>query len=142
MCATACAIVTDVDPSSGSVRVRTDRGTEHDLPREYVKDNLDHAYALTVHAAQGTTVSEAYVLASDASRLAEWGYVALSRARDRTHIYVLDTTQARDLSALEPPTAKPTIDDLAAGLGRPAAEPMALDQLPRHRPPPVPEIDM
>ena len=45
-------------------------------------------YALTGHAAQGVTVDRAFVLGSGDARLQEWGYVALSRAREETRLYV------------------------------------------------------
>jgi hypothetical protein len=69
------------------------------------------------------------------------GYVALSRAREATYIYVLDTTEAREVGAVEPAIAKPTIDDLALGMGRPAAAPLALDQV-VPKSPPAPELEI
>jgi hypothetical protein len=54
----------------------------------YVEDgHLDHGYALTVHKAQGTTVDRAFVLATE-SLTKEAGYVALSRARARSELFV------------------------------------------------------
>jgi ATP-dependent exoDNAse (exonuclease V) alpha subunit len=52
--------------------------------------DLDHAYALTGHAAQGATVERAFVLLPDAGALREWGYVACSRARADTHVYLCE----------------------------------------------------
>ena len=49
-------------------------------------DHLDHAYALTVHRVQGATVDTAHVFADGGGR--ELAYVAMSRARARTHVYV------------------------------------------------------
>ena len=48
---------------------------------------LGHAYALTVHKAQGLTVERAFVLASE-SLTQEAGYVAMSRAREVTELFV------------------------------------------------------
>lgn len=48
---------------------------------------IDHAYALSVHKAQGMTVDQAFVLTSDLMVDREWSYVAASRARYRTHFY-------------------------------------------------------
>lgn len=58
--------------------------------------HLDHAYALTVHRAQGATYDRAHVLAAGGGR--ELAYVALSRARDHTAVYVTadDLDQALD----------------------------------------------
>ena len=48
---------------------------------------IDHAYAISVHKAQGMTVDQAFVLSSDAMIDREWSYVAVSRAREQTHFY-------------------------------------------------------
>lgn len=48
---------------------------------------IDHAYAISVHKAQGMTVDQAFVLSSDAMMDREWSYVAASRAREQTHFY-------------------------------------------------------
>lgn len=50
-------------------------------------ESIDHAYALSVHKAQGMTVDQAFVLSSDLMVDREWSYVAASRARHRTHFY-------------------------------------------------------
>jgi hypothetical protein len=47
-----------------------------------------HGYAVTGHAGQGATVARAFVLGRDEGQLQEWGYVALSRARETTRLYV------------------------------------------------------
>jgi hypothetical protein len=59
-------------------------------------EHLDHAYAVTVHRAQGATYDRAHVLAAGGGR--ELGYVALSRARDGTTIHATadDLDQAVD----------------------------------------------
>jgi Ti-type conjugative transfer relaxase TraA len=58
------------------------------LPATYVEDgHLAHGYAVTVHKAQGATVDRAFVLATD-SLTREAGYVAMSRARSGTELFV------------------------------------------------------
>jgi hypothetical protein len=58
------------------------------LPATYLEaGHLGHAYALTVHKAQGLTVERAFVLATE-SLTKEAGYVALSRARQGTDLFV------------------------------------------------------
>jgi len=121
--------VEGVDQVTQTVQVRTDGGDLVELPATYSAHHLDHAYALTVHAAQGATVAEAFVLASDQGRLAEWGYVALSRAREQTQLYVLEAREPCSLGPLEPAPLRPSLDDLAAGLAVPAAEPLATEQV-------------
>jgi hypothetical protein len=84
-----CATVEALDPGRGTLRIATDRGPVVELGRRYTEaGNLRHAYALTGHAAQGLTVQRAFVLGSGEARLQEWGYVALSRARAETRLYV------------------------------------------------------
>jgi hypothetical protein len=58
------------------------------LPERYLAaGHLAHAYALTVHKAQGATVDRAFVLATE-SLTREAGYVAMSRARRGSELFV------------------------------------------------------
>ncbi|MGI8479613.1 MAG: MobF family relaxase, partial [Gaiellaceae bacterium] len=78
-----------VDLDQRTLIVSTDRGPTVELSRRYLETgNVRHAYALTGHAAQGLTVERAFVLGAGEARLQEWGYVALSRARAQTRLYV------------------------------------------------------
>ncbi len=80
-------VVTAVGGADG-LRLRTDEGDEVLLPREYAAAGyLDHAYAMTVHKAQGTTTECALVLADEAA-FREWAYVALSRGRTENRLYM------------------------------------------------------
>jgi hypothetical protein len=88
-----------------------------------------HAYALTGHGSQGLTVERAFVLGSDAGRLQEWGYVALSRAREETRLYVRGDelepeTHAQELGGSDP------LSRFARALESSGAEHLALEQLP------------
>jgi conjugative relaxase-like TrwC/TraI family protein len=59
------------------------------LPTRYVESgHLTHGYATTVHKAQGATYDRAFVLATD-SLTREAGYVAMSRARNGTELFVI-----------------------------------------------------
>jgi conjugative relaxase-like TrwC/TraI family protein len=59
------------------------------LPTGYVEaGHLTHGYATTVHKAQGATYDRAFVLATD-SLTREAGYVAMSRARSGTELFVI-----------------------------------------------------
>ena len=81
-----------IDPDRRTLTLATDRGPIVELNRRYLEaGNLRHAYALTGHAAQGLTVDRAFVLGTGEARLQEWGYVALSRARTQTRLYVTST---------------------------------------------------
>jgi conjugative relaxase-like TrwC/TraI family protein len=69
------------------IDARTDHGRTVTLTGEHLdREHLDHAYAVTVHRAQGATFDRAHVLAAGGGR--ELAYVALSRARDRTTIHI------------------------------------------------------
>lgn len=56
---------------------------------------IDHAYALSVHKAQGMTVDQAFVLGSDSMMDREWSYVAASRAKNQTHFYCSSEIEAQ-----------------------------------------------
>jgi ATP-dependent exoDNAse (exonuclease V) alpha subunit len=49
--------------------------------------HLAHSYAITVHRSQGPTVPRAHVLEDGGGR--ELAYVKMSRARDRSTVYVV-----------------------------------------------------
>lgn len=53
------------------------------------KNHLDHAYAMTVHSSQGTTVDKVIVNLDTKSKITnkEVFYVAISRARHEAHVY-------------------------------------------------------
>ncbi len=85
------------DVGGRTLAVATDRGPTVELSRRYLETgNVRHAYALTGHAAQGLTVERAFVLGAGEARLQEWGYVALSRARSQTRLYVTGTPREHE----------------------------------------------
>jgi conjugative relaxase-like TrwC/TraI family protein len=118
---------TIVDLSPSALTLQTDAGTLRSLPLDYAGEQLDHAYALTGHAAQGATFERAFVLLHEEGGLREWGYVACSRARAETRLYLTDRAIERETPLREPDT--PTTTERAArALSRSAAEPLALEQ--------------
>lgn len=81
----------------GTLHVRFGDGRDDVMSGdELAKDRLDYAYAVTVHRMQGATVDRAHVLADGGGR--ELAYVAMSRARESTQVYVVadDAHQAVD----------------------------------------------
>jgi conjugative relaxase-like TrwC/TraI family protein len=77
--------VAEVGPNQLTVRFDDGR-TALLAGDELGTDRLDHAYAVTVHRMQGATVDRAHVFADGGGR--ELAYVAMSRARDTSHVYV------------------------------------------------------
>jgi conjugative relaxase-like TrwC/TraI family protein len=124
------ATVEAVDRKHRNLTIVTDRGDRIELGGHYLADgHVRHAYALTGHAAQGVTVERAFVLGIGGQRLQEWGYVALSRARRETHLYVTATPREReshfhDLDDRDPVTR------LGQALEESAIERLAVDQRP------------
>lgn len=118
--------IIDVEPSA--LTLRTDRGALRSLPLPYAETDLDHAYALTGHSAQGATVERAFVLLPDHGALREWGYVACSRARAETHLYLAERDAMERETPLRDPNPTAPHERAARALERSSAEPLALDQ--------------
>ena len=79
-----------VSSEGGKLSFRRDLdGAVIELPKQYLDRDVDHAYAQTIHTAQGQTfeITHAY---ADAGMRAEHGYTALSRARGETHVWIND----------------------------------------------------
>ena len=119
-----------VDRQRRALVVTTDRGERLELSRGYLEaGNVRHGYALTGHSSQGVTVERAFVLGSGEARLQEWGYVALSRARDATRLYVTGTPQERESHFHEFDDRDP-VALMAQALEESAVERLAIDQRP------------
>jgi conjugative relaxase-like TrwC/TraI family protein len=124
------ASVRAVDPVLGIITLQVDGGPARQLPARYAADHLEHGYALTGHAAQGVSVERAFVLVRAQGALAEWGYVAASRARAETRLYAVGPELDTDAGlGREEPT--PATRPLASTLCRTAAEPPAVEQAER-----------
>ncbi|HEY2935284.1 MAG TPA: MobF family relaxase [Gaiellaceae bacterium] len=118
---------TIVDLDDRSVTLRTDKGASRRVPLAYSADHLEHGYALTGHAAQGATVERAFVFLNDHGALHEWGYVACSRARTETRLYLAESEREHDTHARQPNTVDAR-ERAARALARSSAEPLALAQ--------------
>ena len=86
-----------VDPEAQRLVARMDDGREqvfeHD---ELAASKVAYGYATTVHRSQGATCERAHVYEDGGGR--ELAYVAMSRAREETHVYLAadDIDQARE----------------------------------------------
>ena len=118
---------TIVELDSSSLTLKTTAGSLRSIPLAYAADHLDHAYALTGHAAQGATVERAFVLLQDEGHLREWGYVACSRARTETRLYLTAATHEPEQHGHQPHRPD-TAQRVSHALSLPSAEPLALDQ--------------
>ena len=121
------AEVVGIDLETRTVSVSVADGTQRTLDSAYLDEGwLDHAYALTAHAAQGATVDRSFVLGSD-ELYREWGYTALSRHRDQARFYVVSPGSVeRALPGLEPDQDAMT-DDVVAMLSPSHRKELALD---------------
>ena len=81
--------------------MRTDAGAQRRLDAPYVAEHLQHAYALTAHTIQGATVEWAGVVGRPEDFTRNWSYTALSRAREPTELFILDTPTERELDRAE-----------------------------------------
>jgi ATP-dependent exoDNAse (exonuclease V) alpha subunit len=82
------ATVTTLHPDRGALTILTRDGRDLTLPGPYLADGrLDHAYALTVHKAQGQT-SQITLVAAAPSMTRETAYTALSRGRLGNYLYL------------------------------------------------------
>lgn len=87
------AIVTAINVETDSLTLRTDDDREVKItPTWAARHDLSHAYAMTLHKAQGLTVDHALLYGSDALTR-EAGYVGLSRGRRENHSYLSPTTR-------------------------------------------------
>jgi len=123
-----------VDPTSRSLGIRRDDNVVVELPGWYLhawgRCWLDHGYAMTGTKAQGMTTDRAFVLGTD-ELFREWGYVAMSRARLETRLYVAVGDRAGREPDLDGPRERIEEPLLAItrALERSGAKSLALEQL-------------
>ena len=145
--------VTRLDPDAGEITVEFEREGTIRLPSRYLAaGHLDHGYARTTYGVQGATHDVGRYHPTDMSGFEE-GYVAITRARRETRVYVVDGTlaTASDLdhapaelhhhglgevtTALGRRTSGATVTEVAPGIERVAALAAGADlaELTRHR---------
>jgi conjugative relaxase-like TrwC/TraI family protein len=119
------ATIAAVDTEQREMTIRTDQATTHQLPTAYLDaGHVRHAYATTIHKAQGITVDQALVLGND-TLYQEAGYVALSRGRKDNRIYLVEQPE-REQRTPEPIPAP--LDTLSAALRVSHAQELAVDR--------------
>ena len=119
------ATITHIDADQRAVTIRTDTHTTHTLPADYLDaGHLRHAYATTIHKAQGLTCDQALVLGND-TLYQEAGYVALSRGRAQNRLYLVAQTDEPEAHAPAPETEP--LDTLTAALKISHAQQLAVD---------------
>jgi conjugative relaxase-like TrwC/TraI family protein len=119
------ATVTTIDPDERAITIRSAHGT-HTLPADYLDaGHVRHAYATTIHKAQGLTVDQAFVLGDD-TLYQEAGYVALSRGRAQNRLYVVARPDDDEHHA--PAPERSPLDQLAGALRVSRAQELAIDQ--------------
>ncbi|MHB8465607.1 MAG: MobF family relaxase [Acidimicrobiales bacterium] len=121
-------LCTVTEVSSDGLRVVDADGLLHEVRLDYLAaGHLAHGYATTVHKAQGMTSETQFVETSDATRR-EHAYVAASRAREATHLYLTDPIDRRaDIAHADERTAERTpAEELAAAWSRSGAQRLAL----------------
>lgn len=119
------ATVIAVDQELRELTVETPDGRSMVIPSEYLDaGHVGYGYSLTAHKSQGLTVDRAFVLGSD-RMYREAGYVAMSRARDRSDLYQVAPPPSR----FEPAELPDPFRDLALQLTRSGAQTPALTDL-------------
>jgi len=85
--ATATVVSVNVEAMSLSIRLDDDNEIVKLAGEEIAADRLALAYAVTVHRSQGSTVERSHALEDGGGR--ELAYVKMSRAKDRSTVYVV-----------------------------------------------------
>jgi conjugative relaxase-like TrwC/TraI family protein len=122
--------------SATALALRLEDGRDVAVPTSWAAERLSHAYAMTVHKAQGLTVDTALI---DATELPDRnaGYVALSRARHRTEIHISDRDTLTEALDNDPfarrSQARPPREALRNRLEANTTLELALDQLHRNQ---------
>ena len=132
--------IVGTDATVGAVTIRPDGESRAlVLPRWYLADgHLDHAYATTIHKAQGATYDRALLL-GDERLYRQAGYTGLSRGRDRNDLYVVAAEHDNDDSELERHGRRPEpdsdpLDRLVGSLHRDGAKVLATSERDTGRP--------
>lgn len=121
--------VRGVHPTDGAMTVDFDVEGLIRLPREYLAGgHVEHAYARTSYGVQGATLGRAFYHPDDRSSFEE-GYVALTRGRDETRIYLVDGQEVGDPDESHPGHDRHGVglETIAEALERRRSKTLALD---------------
>lgn len=120
--------ITSVDVRTGAIVVDfEDKGAVR-LPPAYVRDHVQHGYARTTYGVQGATLDRAFVHVDDRTGFEE-AYVAMTRGRVETRLYLVDGTALPedDSSHRAHATADTGLDTVAEAMRRRRAGVMVHD---------------
>ncbi len=122
--------VVGVDPDRRAVTVDFRRDGRITLPAAYLDGpgHVEHGYARTTYGVQGATLDRALYFAGDEASF-EQGYVAFSRGRLETRLYLVDgTAVADDDTTSRAHAGRSTgLDTVASALGRERANALVHD---------------
>ncbi|MGA2924439.1 MAG: MobF family relaxase [Solirubrobacteraceae bacterium] len=112
--------VVAVDRDHLAVRFDVD-GVVRQLPTEYAAAHVEHAYCLTRHKGQGANVARAFAIGPERSWTKNHSYVALSRAKGVTRMFVTapEDGQLPTVAGLTRNMVKRDDEDLAVDQVRP-----------------------
>lgn len=121
--------VARIDAENRTLTLDTDKAATVTLPSWYLDaGHVVHAYAATVHKAQGSTVDRAFVLGTD-DLYREMGYTAMSRGRDANHLYVVGGEPLDPDDHHAAPAPPEPDEEVFAALERSRAKSLALDTM-------------
>ena len=113
---------------AGALRCRLDTGGQVDIPPRYLAaGRVDHAYAITVHKGQGMTTGQAFVLGVREAMYQEAGYVAMSRAKDATRLYLVTGASTEPEHDMPAGPAQDALDRAKWALAQSKAQTLASD---------------
>lgn len=115
-------VVTSVDVDTRSLTAIMDDGRGHHFGADDIAgDCLASGYATTVHRSQGATVDTAHVFADGGGR--ELGYVAMSWARQASHVYIVADNRGQAVEDLARDWSNERRQSWAIDTGRPDPDP-------------------
>ncbi len=121
-------IVTSVDQQRNAVILATDDGRVVALAGEDAgAERLGYGYATTVHRLQGSTVARGHLYVDGGGR--ELAYVAMSRARQSTHVWTVADEVAQAVEDLSRDWSQRRAPTWAIDSGRPASRQPGVDPL-------------